>query len=191
VSRFIWLALPWVAACGAGATNISMPVGAWPSGMAQYNGTLARTTTQDFNAGGVAYREVSRVSGAIALTANFDAGVITATVTDPAHDVERSSAASTAPQYNFIEERAYSGQLTGSGPVVATAFSVPIRGDVTLVSVDRTAVSGPKVPLTGVIGGNITGDDFSEATGSATVNQRVSGEATPLFSDIPFRLTQN
>ena len=191
MSRFIWLALPWVAACGSGATQMSMPVGSWPTGNAQYNGVLVRTATQDFDLGGVAYREVSRVSGTLGLTANFDAGVITATVTDPAHDVQRSSSQSSAPQYNFIEERAYAGQLTGSGAVVATAFSVPIRGDLTLVSVDRAALSGPIVPLTGVISGNVTNDNFAEATGHATVNQLVAGEATPLFSDIPFRLTQN
>lgn len=190
---FLLLVVPLFAACGGADTSLMPPIlipnGNLPTGTAEYAGTLATTAFQNFDDGAIAYRETTQISGAIALNADFSAGVITASITNPGSDVERSSTMSAASQYNFVDERSYTGTLTGTGTTVATVFSSALSGDLTLTSVGRVPVAGPTERLTGTMSGRVTGDAFQTATGRVTVNQIIAGQESPLFEDIPFEAT--
>lgn len=158
-----------------------------PTGSALYSGTLNKTVTSTASDAVATYTEVQVISGLISLNANFDTGTLTASVSNPRSDFSRSSTQSSAPNYNFSEEAAYVGTVSGTGTVTGTSFASTLAGNLTQTSLDRIPVTGAlPAPFTGSLSGRVSGTNYATATGTVTLGATVSGQTTPLFTDQSF-----
>ena len=160
-----------------------------PVGTASYTGNLGGTSTQTVTQGAASYQVVDSYGGTIALNANFNTGVITTSLSDISHDYERNNSTDTVNLPNYIEERSYSGTVTGTGAISGASFSTNLAGNLTLTSSDRSAVSGaPPEAFTGTLAGHVAGDNYVTATGTVTLG--TAGQAS-FLSATPFTATKN
>lgn len=176
--------------CGCGGTDTTtvpgdnlLPV---PTGTAVYTGNLAKTVTTTGNDNVAAYTEVQKFAGAITLNANFNTGQLSASASNPSSDFERSSTQLNAPNYNFVEEASFSGTVSGTGSVSGASFSGTLAGNLTQTSNDRSPVSGTPEAFTGTVAGQVSGANYSVATGTLNLGRPMSGQTVPFFTDLGF-----
>lgn len=185
-----FLLLVFLAGCNSDAGDL-VPGGGGvvPVGTASYTGNLGGTSTQTVTQGAASYQVVDSYGGRIALNANFNTGVITTSLSDISHDYERKNSTDTVNLPNYIEERSYSGTVTGTGAISGASFSTNLAGNLTLTSSDRSAVSGaPPEAFTGTLAGHVAGDNYVTATGTVTLG--TAGQAS-FLSETPFTATKN
>lgn len=157
-----------------------------PTGTAVYTGNLAQTVTTTGNDNGTAYTEVQTFAGSITLNATFNTGQLSASVSNPSSDFERFSTQSSAPNYNFVEEASYTGTVSGTGSVSGASFSGTLAGNLTQTSIDRIPVSSAPEAFTGTVAGQVSGSNYSAATGTLNLGRPMSGQTLPLFTDLGF-----
>lgn len=172
--------------CGCGGAETTtvpgdnlLPV---PTGTAVYTGSLAQTITTP----SATYTEVQKFAGSITLNANFNTGQLSASVSNPSSDFERSSTQSSAPSDNFVEEARYSGTVSGTGSVSGASFTGTLAGNLTQTSNDRSPVSGTPEAFAGTVAGQVSGTNYSVATGTLNLGRPMSGQTLPFFTDLGF-----
>lgn len=181
-----------LAGCGGGGTakagNATMP-----KGSASYVGNVGGLTAATRTINGFVVTEIDVIDADIVLNANFDTNALTASVARPSRSFTRSSSDSADAQYNYTEQRAYTGTMTGAGTLTGNGFSAALSGAMTLTAVDGHPYTGTSAAatLSGSVAGQITGTNNSAASGTVSVSYPSGGSTTDLFTGAAFTASKN
>lgn len=162
-----------------------------PTGTATYTGSLAKTVTTNGSDSFATYTEVQSFAGSIQLTANFETGLLAASISNPSSDFTRSSTQSSASNYNFTEESSYSGTVSGTGRLTGASFASDLIGNLIPTTIDRTPViNAQPEAFTGSLSGQVSGTNYTLATGTLSLGATSSGQTIPLLTDHAFTATR-